>query len=174
MTAVYSFAWQKYQDLLLMQITCSIFFLKAHSLLLERFLKNKKNVVVLLKCHQMTTARIYLSIFNLPFQQTDAIKHYKIQCLLRWVEHQKLKQHLTLSLLFAKEIFLFSQPFFFFLKGCLFSHFNKTLWMNQGWKLHKLLSLGLCLGCRRTDGWADRQIFLEALLSNRQFMKREW
>lgn len=42
-------------------VSCASTFLKAHILVSERFLQNNKNIVGLLKCHQMTTARIYLS-----------------------------------------------------------------------------------------------------------------
>lgn len=92
-----------------------------------------------------------------------------MQCLLQRVEHQKLKQHLTLSLLFVEGICLFSQPF---LKDCLFSLFNKTLTMNQSCKLHKLLSFVLCLGCREGQ-MAGQTDFVEALLFNSHLMKGE-
>lgn len=94
-------------------------------------------------------------LFNQPFQQTDAIKHYRMQCLLQsWTPKAETASNSPSCL--WKGFACFLSPF---LKGCLFSHFNRTLCMNQSWKVHKLLSFAMCLGCGRcTDGWADTQI----------------
>lgn len=85
-------------------------FLKAHSLLLERFLQNDKNIVVLLKCHQMTTACIYPS-FLISLSSRDAIKHNSRQCLLHSSAPQAEKASQSLPLVRARHILAFSAPF---------------------------------------------------------------